>query len=457
MKSPVFVCESCQEPYARWQGQCNQCLEWNSIQESITHTKKPPDLSPPPTPITNIAIDMPLLYTQTLPELDHVLGNGLVMGATTLLGGEPGIGKSTLAMQLAKVVTDKNQSVLYISAEESATQLALRAKRLNCLSEKLTVYTTQSMGNIVEHIQNQKPHVVILDSIQVVKDSDLSGVPGSVSQVHHCANRLVSVTKTIGCHSVIIGHITKEGGLAGPKVLEHLVDIILFFEGDRYQSQRILRCFKNRYGSTEEIGLFTMEKTGLVANRHPEKSFLDRPLKPNQSGSMIVPIQEGSRVFLIEIQALVVSSGYGMAKRTFVGVDQNRINVLIATLEKNLSIKLSNKDIFVTVIGGYKLNQPAADLGILLSILSAFYTLPLSHLLGVVGEVDLTGHIRPVKQLGKYIQELGSLGFQYCITPNQTNTTEHPNLTTLSATTIQDAVQHLLKVSKKNGKVAESG
>ncbi len=457
MKSPVFVCQNCQEPYARWQGQCNQCLEWNSIVSIEPKTQIAQDNSPPPIPITTVAIDTPLLYTKTFPELDHVLGNGLVMGATTLLGGEPGIGKSTLAMQLAKVVTDKDQSVLYVSAEESATQLALRAQRLNCLSDNLTVYTTQSIDNIINQIEKQIPHVVILDSIQVVKDSSLSGVPGSVSQVHHCANRIVSATKTIGCHSIIIGHITKEGGLAGPKVLEHLVDIILFFEGDRYQSQRILRCFKNRYGSTEEIGLFTMEKTGLVANRHPERSFLDRPLKPNQSGSMIVPIQEGSRVFLIEIQALVVASGYGMAKRTFVGVDQNRINVLIATLEKNLSIKLSNKDIFVTVIGGYKLNQPAADLGISLSILSAFYTLPLSHVLGVVGEVDLTGHIRPVKQLGKYIQELGSLGFQYCIAPNQPTTTEKQALSVLAASTIQDAVHHLLKVSKKSGKVAESG
>ena len=379
-------------------------------------------------------------------ELDRVLGKGLVLGSAVLLSGEPGIGKSTLALQIAQKTAQRQKTILYISGEESVNQIYLRAKRLGDSSETLLVYAQINIIDILNTIRKIKPDIVILDSIQVVYHPDIPSTIGSVNQVRQCASELIQVLKEIQACGIIVGHITKDGSVAGPKVLEHLVDCILFFEGERHQKYRILRCFKNRFASTAEIGIFEMAANGLMEVTQASELFIDQAtlLSP---GSMVTAVMEGSRVFLVEIQALVVDSGYGMAKRTFSGVDLTRANLMIATLEKKLKIKLATKDIFLNIIGGLKVKEPALDLGMALAIISSLYEKALEKKIGVIGEVGLTGEIRAVTNIEKRILEFEKMGFVSCIVPaqNKLPQTEDRKIQIISVKTVSEACKGIMK------------
>ena len=447
-----FRCNACGDVSPRWQGQCTSCQEWNTFEEEAIVTSGPsnhPETSAQkPTPITDIQLTDTQIFPTNIAELDQVLGQGLVQGGITLLGGEPGIGKSTLALQTAYQLADQGQKVLYISGEESESQLALRAHRLGTISPNLQVYSQIDMLKILDQIKVTQPAVIILDSIQVVFHPNIGSASGSVAQVRQCATELTQLAKQLNSHVIMIGHITKDGSLAGPKVLEHLVDTVLFFEGDRHHDHRVLRCFKNRFSTTQEIGLFQMTKAGLQSLHH-SSDILIKNHQTDAPGSMIVPIHQGSRVLLVEIQALVVPTQFGMAKRTFVGIDPNRANLLIATLEKNSTFKLASKDIFLNVIGGLKLQDPSTDLAIMLAIISSLYDQIPPKKLAVLGEVGLTGEVRPVDNIGKRLVELDKMGFSSCLVPEK-NELEDVTLKTLrpiSVGKVTEAIQQLVRHS----------
>lgn len=410
-----FVCQNCAAIFTRWQGKCTNCGAWNSLFEEtvIKSKKKHTSKKTAPVPINQVQPNFNYNISSGLSELDHVLGTGFIPDSIILLGGEPGIGKSTLALQIA-YIRSLSDIVLYISGEESASQIQLRASRLGVLTENLMVLTETNLLNILECIRSLKPKLVILDSIQVIYHPDIPSISGSVNQVRFCSGMLISILKEIQSIGILIGHITKDGNLAGPKVLEHLVDIILVLEGERTDQYRTLRSFKNRFASTNEIGIFEMKSTGLFPVESPSSIFFEENALLH-SGSIISAIVEGSRGFLVEVQALVVPSGYGMAKRTFLGIDQNRANLMIAAIEKILNIRLSDKDIILNIVGGFKSNDPGLDLAVVFAIISSLREKPLGRRIGICGEISLTGDIRPVRQLEKRLIEFSRMGFSDCI------------------------------------------
>lgn len=420
--SVQFVCNNCGSVSLRWHGQCLSCQAWNSLVQdeqikvkSIVPSRK---TNKEPIPLVDVKILSENIIPTDIIELDRVLGKGLVEGSVILLGGEPGIGKSTLALQAAQHISAVNKNpILYVSGEESEQQIFMRSKRIGQNSSNLLVLCEIDVISIRKTIERQAPKVVILDSIQVIHHRDIPSTAGSVNQVRQCAWELISIAKEKNISIIIIGHITKDGTLAGPKVLEHMVDIILFFEGDRNQKYRLLRCFKNRYSNTDEIGLFEMTQVGLTQVNQIADLFIDSETLSNP-GSMVVPILQGCRVMLVEVQSLVVDSGYGMAKRTFTGVDPGRANMIIAAMEKSGRFKLVSKDIFLNIIGGLKVSEPGLDLGIVLAIVSSIIEKPLSERMGVIGEVGLTGEIRSVTHLEKRVLELEKMGFTHCILPS---------------------------------------
>ena len=356
------------------------------------------------------------LKTEIL-ELDRVLGGGIVPGSVILIGGDPGIGKSTIALQLSNQLTKNDKTVLYVSGEESVAQTKLRAKRLGSLqSEKLYIVNQTDLSFIIGYVKRLNPDVVVIDSIQVMFEPTISSSPGSVSQVRECAGMLTQLAKTSGTSMIIIGHVTKEGTLAGPRVLEHIVDTVLYFEGDRFSLYRILRAVKNRFGSTNEIGVFEMDSAGLREVKNASEIFLsERP--QDVSGSVVVSILEGSRPLLVEIQALVSRSGFGFARRRAQGFDYNRLALLVAVLEKRIGLHLETEDIFINVAGGIKVEDPAADLAVVTAVASAFREQPVIPQAMVLGEVGLAGEIRSVAQVVPRINEAQRLGFQHCILP----------------------------------------
>ncbi|MFC1770605.1 DNA repair protein RadA [Candidatus Margulisiibacteriota bacterium] len=419
-----FICNSCDSIYLRWQGKCDHCNAWNSLEEemisksSVDYTltsQKDPKL---PIPIAQVPSTQEFIVPSKINEFDRVLGRGFVKGSVILLGGEPGIGKSTLGLQLAQNVAREGLVVLYISGEESTNQIRLRAERIGKANDKLLVYSQVNILNILKAIKDYKPEFIILDSIQVVYHPQLPSIAGSVNQVRYCASELISIIKEKNIFGLLIGHVTKDGSLAGPKVLEHLVDVILNFEGERNQQYRILRSFKNRYSNTNEIGIFEMQAAGLAEIPNPSELFIDNATLAN-AGSVISSVLNGDRAVLVEMQALVVNSGYGMAKRTFLGVDNNRANLMIAAIEKILGYKLSQQDIILNIIGGLKVVEPALDLTIVMAIVSSLYDKPLKQKTGVLGEVGLTGEIRPVPNIDKRLIEFEKMGFTACIVPHK--------------------------------------
>lgn len=419
----LFSCQNCGYQSPKWLGRCPDCNSWNSFVEedyaapSAKEKQRSALYKDGPVLLKDVEVkDEGRLKTGIL-ELDRVLGSGIVKGSVILIGGDPGVGKSTISLQVSDRLTKQGVTVLYVSGEESAAQTKLRAKRLGTPDpENLYIVNQTDLSFIVEYIKKINPQVVVIDSIQVIFEPSISSSPGSVSQVRECAGILTQLAKTCGISIFIIGHVTKEGAIAGPRVLEHIVDTVLYFEGDRFSVYRILRAVKNRFGSTNEIGVFEMAQEGLREVKNPSEIFLSE--KPDDvSGSVVVSVLEGSRPLLVEIQALVSKSGFGYSRRRSQGFDFNRLSLLVAVLEKRIGLHLETEDIFVNVAGGIKIEDPAADLAVTMAINSAFRDKLIMPQTAVLGEVGLAGEIRSVSQAALRINEAQKLGFKHCILP----------------------------------------
>ena len=419
----VFSCQNCGYQSPKWIGRCPDCNSWNSFVEEdyAAVSPKPKErvalYKEEPVLLKEVEIKEEARLKTDIQELDRVLGGGIVEGSVVLIGGDPGIGKSTIALQVSNQLTKQGATVLYVSGEESVLQTKLRAKRLGSPgSGNLYIVNQTDLSFIVEHINKIKPEVVIIDSIQVIFEPSLSSSPGSVSQVRECAGILTQLAKTTGTSIFIIGHVTKEGTLAGPRVLEHIVDTVLYFEGERFSVYRILRAVKNRFGSTNEIGVFEMTSGGLSEVKNPSEIFLSERPK-DVSGSVVVSIMEGTRPLLVEIQSLVSRSSFGYARRRAQGFDYNRLALLVAVLEKRMGLALEAEDIFVNVAGGIKIEDPGADLAVAVAVSSAFREQPVLAETVVIGEIGLAGEVRSIAQAPLRINEAAKLGFKHCVLP----------------------------------------
>ena len=417
----IFFCQNCGHQSPKWLGRCPSCGEWNQFVEEEIRKIDPEDpfqigFNGVPLPIDAIELDDKERIEIGIAEIDRVLGGGIVKGSSVLVGGDPGIGKSTLLLQISQNLARKGLKVLYISGEESARQIKLRGRRVGASSKNLLIYVEISLEAILRQIEEIKPEVVVVDSIQTIYSSKFSSAPGSVGQVRESSGRLILLSKKTGIPIFLIGHVTKDGAIAGPKVLEHMVDAVLYFQGDSGHAFRIIRGVKNRYGPTNEIGVFEMRENGLSEVSNPSALFLsERP--EGAAGSIVVPSMEGTRPILVEIQSLVSETSFGMPRRTTIGVDHNRVSLLVAVLDKICGLHIVNHDIFINVAGGVKLNEPAIDLGIVSSIVSSFLGRPIDAGTVVCGEVGLTGEVRGVGQMEARIKEAAKMGFDRCILP----------------------------------------
>lgn len=415
----VFFCNECGYESAKWLGKCPACNAWNTfVEEKITKqgsNKGVVTKSPDPVSLKSIEQISISRISSGFDELDRVLGGGFVNGSLTLLGGEPGIGKSTLILQICdKFKTDG--TVLYVSGEESAEQIKIRADRLGINKDNIMFLGETDINNIENAIEKMEPKLVIIDSIQTMYSDEITSAPGSVSQVREITARVMKMCKMKGITTVIIGHVTKDGTIAGPRVLEHMVDAVLYIEGERYFSYRVVRGVKNRFGSTNEIGMFEMRNEGMVEITNPSSVLLTER-DDNPPGSVIVASLEGTRPILIELQALTSTTVFGMPRRTANGLDYNRVTLLIAVLEKIGGVNLGNQDVYMNIVGGIKINEPALDLGIILSAVSSFKNISISKDVAVIGEVGLTGEIRSVNMIEKRLKEVEKMGLKTCIIP----------------------------------------
>jgi DNA repair protein RadA/Sms len=411
----VYVCQNCGAESAKWIGRCPACGEWNTYQEEIIApaSRHQPSFGSigekkKPVLLDNIQSDEKARQRTGLTELDRILGGGMVGGSLILLGGEPGVGKSTLALQLA--LSLKNKRILYVSGEESEEQISLRAKRIKKSNPECYILCETDLENILTHSESIKPDLIIIDSVQTIRTGMLESSAGTVSQVRESAARLLKYSKITGIPVFLIGHITKDGTLAGPKVLEHIVDVVLYFEGDNNYVYRILRSVKNRFGSTSELGIFEMLETGLREVNNPSEMFINQHDEP-LSGIAIAATVDGLRPFLIETQALVSSAVYGTPQRSSTGFDIRRLNMLLAVLEKRAGFRLAIKDVFLNIAGGIKVSDPAIDMAILSSILSSNLDIPVDRNICFAGEAGLTGEIRPVSRIEQRIREASKMGF----------------------------------------------
>jgi len=415
----VFICQECGYESPKWMGKCPACESWNTFVEEIKGEKVlTPILKVSPLKIDEIEVTNEIRYSTSMEELDRVLGGGIVKGSLVLVGGDPGIGKSTLLLQMANNVASNGHLVLYVSGEESAKQIKLRAERLNVLSSNLYVLAETNLNNIEDVISNLKPSVVVIDSIQTMYKPELQSAPGSVSQVREATSAFMNIAKNLNIATFIVGHVTKEGSIAGPRVLEHMVDTVLYFEGERHNTYRVLRAVKNRFGSTNEIGVFEMKQSGLEEVKNPSEILLSGRPK-DVPGSCVVCSMEGTRPILIEVQALTSQTNFGMPRRMTTGLDYNRVILLIAVLEKRVGMYIQTYDVYVNLAGGIKIEEPAIDLGVLCCIASSFRNIPIDNQTVIIGEVGLTGEIRGVSMIEKRILEAKKLGFKRCIIPKE--------------------------------------
>lgn len=413
----AYVCQQCGYRSVKWMGRCPDCGGWETMvleQGDAAWQVAPQGL--PPRPIGEVELEEAPRVSTGLGEVDRVLGGGLVPGSAVLLGGDPGIGKSTLLLQVLEWLARRGQVALYVSGEESPQQVKLRAQRLGVAAPSLYVMGENALEEILRQVESLRPGVVVVDSIQTVFSRDLGSAPGSVSQVRECASRLVTLAKRLNASLFLVGHVTKEGLIAGPRVLEHLVDTVLYLEGDRGHSHRLLRAVKNRFGSVNEVGVFRMEATGLVEVDNPSAFFLaERPR--GVPGSAVVCCLEGNRPLLVELQALVSAGALGSPRRTAMGVDPWRASLLLAVLEKRMGFALGSRDVFLNVAGGLRVVEPAVDLGIVSAVASSYLDRPLDPELAVFGEVGLVGEVRGVAQPGVRLREAQRMGFRRCVVP----------------------------------------
>jgi DNA repair protein RadA/Sms len=415
----IYSCQKCGYQSPKWLGKCPDCGSWNTLIEEITGGGKGSDINTSdsvPTPMNQVSGEPEDRFSCGISELDRVLGGGVVAGSLILIGGDPGIGKSTLMLQAMDRLSLSRGKILYVSGEESARQTRMRGERLRVTAPELFILAENSLEKILSHARRLDPRAMVVDSIQTVFTSALESAPGTVSQVRETAGKLMMLAKGSGLPVFLIGHVTKDGSIAGPRVLEHMVDTVLYFEGDSGHPYRILRAIKNRYGSTNEIGVFEMVEEGLREVANPSELFLsERPL--GVSGSVVAATLEGSRPLLVELQALVTASSFGVPRRTTIGVDHNRLALLVAVLEKKVGLVMAGQDIFLNVVGGVRLSEPAADLGMIAAVASSHLDRSIAPRTMIVGEVGLAGEVRAVTQPEVRVREAAKLGFTRCILP----------------------------------------
>ena len=422
-KKTVYFCQECGYESAKWMGQCPGCKAWNTFVEETVSAKKNPsgnlkssEKRQDPVILKDISLSEDERQTTQIGELDRVLGGGIVPGSLVLVGGDPGIGKSTLLLQVCRNLAENQVTVLYISGEESLRQIKLRANRIGDFNDKMQLLCETNLEVIREVIERKKPDVVVIDSIQTMFHEDVSSAPGSVSQVRESTNILMQIAKGMGISVFIVGHVTKEGVVAGPRVLEHMVDTVLYFEGDRHASYRLLRAVKNRFGSTNEIGVFEMCSEGLTEVKNPSEFMLSgRP--EGTAGSVVACAMEGTRPLMLEVQALVCQTNFQIPRRTAAGTDYNRVNLLLAVLEKRLGLKLAGCDAYINLAGGMRLNEPAIDLAIVAAVISSYRNAAVESDTMIFGEVGLTGEVRAVSQAEQRVREAEKLGFKVCCIP----------------------------------------
>ena len=447
----LFYCTECGNETAKWAGKCPACGAWNTIVEQPTPAKRGGKSAVKPgvsafhraRPVTDLPADESIRFLTGMGELDRVLGGGAVKGSLVLVGGAPGIGKSTLMLQICSRLCE-SAKVLYVSGEESEHQLKLRAKRLHVENEHLFVLSETSLSSVLEIVAEEQPDFLIVDSIQTLYNDSLDSPAGSVSQVKDCTMSLMQLAKGQGITVFVIGHVNKEGSIAGPKVLEHMVDCVLYFEGDQHTSYRILRAAKNRFGATNEIGVFEMRDEGLTEVENPSEMLLSgRP--DDAPGTCVTCVMEGARPVLAEIQALVVTAGGGNPRRTSNGFDYNRASMLLAVLEKRGGLKMSSCDAYLNIIGGLSLDEPAADLAAVIALASSYLDRPVPGDLAAIGEVGLTGELRSVSQLGQRISEAHRLGFKQCLIPAHRAEQAPPGIRLIPVRNIGEAIRAALR------------
>ena len=442
-KKTVFICQQCGRESLKWLGRCPECQQWNTFVETVitapvASSRPLPQISPPQE-LSQVTVQTADRFPLPLAEFNRVLGGGVVSGSLVLISGEPGIGKSTLLLQAAATIAQDKGKVVYISGEETLHQIKLRAERLKISGERLYLLAETDLEVILNQIEQLSPSLVVIDSIQTVYTPELEATPGSVTQVRECTLRLMHQAKLNAVPVFISGHVTKDGTIAGPRVLEHIVDAVLYLEGEPFSAYRLLRCMKNRFGSTNEVGIFEMKEQGLVEVNNPSRAFLSQR-QGETMGSAVVPTLEGSRPLLVEIQALTTPTSFGLPRRTANGVDFNRLLLITAVLTKRVGLRLGNQDIIVNVTGGFKIGEPAADLGIALSIASSFRDMGIDPHLVAVGEVGLSGELRAVSQPDRRVAEAARLGFKRCLVPKVGAEPAARNIQLVPAATLREAI-----------------
>jgi len=440
----IFVCQHCGKESLKWLGRCPNCHEWNSFEETVVSANIPPQISAlenPPQELSQVAADISDRFPLPLAELNRVLGGGVVAGSLVLIGGDPGIGKSTLLLQVSAQVAQAGGKVAYVSGEETLSQIRLRAERLGVTGKRLYLLAETDLDIILSHLEQLAPSLVVIDSIQAVYLPELDTAVGSLTQVRECTLRLMHWAKPNAVPVFLAGHVTKDGAIAGPRVLEHIVDVVLYLEGEPFSAYRVLRGVKNRFGSTNEVGVFEMKEQGLIEVDNPSKAFLSQRWG-EAIGSTVVPTLEGSRPLLVEIQALTTPTAFGLPRRTANGVDFGRLLLITAVLTKRAGLKLGNQDIIANVTGGLRIGEPAADLGIALAIASSARDVAVDPQLAVVGEVGLSGELRAVSQLDRRVAEAARLGFERCLVPKAGAGIPAPkNIKLVPVSTLREAIR----------------